>query len=205
VIVPTYNRTPTLTQRCLPSIRYQMVRDIEILVVGEGTETATENAMAIAQAYDPRLRFWNLPRPEYPADHQGAWWRSGVVAKNAALDWARGEWVSVLDDDDAYEPDNLAVLLHHAAETGADFVYGMSMTYKDGRPTGQTYGEWPPREGGFCTGAFLYRRELDYRYDWNAPDRGRPSEGDLWERMLADGVRFAFLPRIVHQYHRNFP
>lgn len=204
VIVPTYNRTELLLSRCLPSVFAQTVQDFEVLVVGDGTEQATVDAMA--EFPDDRLWFWNLDHPEYPEDEEERWWVIGLEALNFGLDRARGEWIAVLADDDEWTPDHHAVLLAKAARTGADHVYGRSDTYKDGRKTEQLYGEWPPNgPGHFCNGANLYRASLGYRYALDCADRRRPGDQDLWERMVADGVRFAFTPTVVHHYHRNYP
>jgi glycosyltransferase involved in cell wall biosynthesis len=198
VIIPTYNRTRLLVERCLPSVFAQTVQDQEILVVGDGTEQATVDAMA-----DLPVRFWNLPHYEYPANPLDRWGLLGLAALNFGLDQARGEWIAVLADDDEWTPDHHEVLL--SASEDVDHVYGISDTYKEGQPTGQLYGAWPPGPGQFCNGANLYRASLGYRYDLGCRSRGRNGDEDLWLRMMADGVRFRFVPQIVHHYHRNYP
>lgn len=205
VIVPTYNRTRLLLERALPSLFCQTLQDFEVLVVGDGTEPETVAAMDAWASCSPRLRFWNLPHDRYPSDFKRRWMQIGVTAMNFGLGHVRGEWVSVLNDDDALEPDCFAQLVAFADKTGVDFVYGKSQTFKDGHLVDQLYGEWPPKDGALCQGAYLYRANLGYRYDRTAADRDVPADADLWQRMVADGVRFAFLDRVVHRYHRNYP
>lgn len=204
VIIPTYNRTKLLMTRAIPSLLAQTNRDWECLVVGDGTEQDTVTEMESLISMDRRFRFWNLPHDDYP-EGQAAWGLYGLTALNFGLDHARGDWISVLNDDDEYMPDNFGFLLGEAAGTGADFVYGQSMTYKDGRPTGQLYGKWPPGDGSVTQGAYLYRRSLEYRYRRDCYDRGRNGDADMWIRMLEGGVIFGFCPRIIHRYHRNYP
>lgn len=205
VIIPTYDRADLLMDRAIPSVMAQTVTDWECLVVGDGTEQATVDAMADLCALDDRFRFWNLPHDTYPEDYAEAWGLFGLTALNHGLDHATGEWIAVLGDDDEFTPDHHEVLLHAAERTGAQHVYGISNTYKDGRYTGQDYGDYPPRDGAFCNGANLYLASLGYRYDLNCGSRGRTGDADLWLRMAEGGVTFHFEPRVVHKYHRHWP
>jgi glycosyltransferase involved in cell wall biosynthesis len=203
-IVPTYNRTRLLMDRCLPSIFAQTVPSHEVLVIGDGTESAT--ARAIRRLNHPAVRFWNLPHADYPEDHRTRWGVIGLPSLNFGLGQATGEWIAVLADDDEWLPEHNEILLGEAERSGADHVYGISQTFKDGRMTGQVYGRWPPSaDGAFCNGANLYRSALPYRYDMDCGSRGRTGDHDLWLRMLDDGVRFSFVSRVVHRYFRNFP
>jgi glycosyltransferase involved in cell wall biosynthesis len=201
VIIPTYQRYGLLTKRALPSVFAQTVSDQEILVIGDGTDGWTVRAMR----REPRVRFWNLPHQQYPDDPEERWGLLGLDALNFGLDHAMGEWIAVLGDDDEWLPDHHEVLLRCAEETGADHVYGMSETWKDGKLTDQVYGVWPPGASQFCDGANLWRRSLGYRYDRQCWDRKLPEDGDMWERQVTDGVKFGFVPEVVHKYHRHYP
>jgi len=203
VIIPTYNRPSLLMDRAIPSLLQQTNPYWECLVVGDGTDEDTIAAMQSMCVQDDRFRFWNLAHDMYPDGM--AWGLYGLTALNFGLDWARGEWISVLNDDDEYTPDNFDVLLSEARRTGAEFVYGMSDTLKDGRVTGQLYGAYPPGDGNVTQGAYLYKRNLDYRYRHDCYSRGRNGDADMWIRMRDDGVNFAFIPKIVHHYHRGWP
>ena len=205
VIIPTHDRPQLLMGRAIPSVYAQTVTDWELLVVGDGTDRETCAAMADLASRDARVRFWDLPRQQYPSDPVARWRVLGLEALNHGLDSASGEWVAVLGDDDEFAPDHHEALLAVAAETGADHAYGMSDTLKGGVATGQVYGAWPPGPGQLCDGAALWRRSLGYRYDPGCQARGLPEDADLWARMAADGVRSCFVPRIVHHYHRNWP
>lgn len=204
IIIPTYNRTRLLMDRAIPSVLAQTDPDWECLVVGDGTEVATGIEMRDLMRNDARFRFWNLAHDEYPDDPVQAWGLYGLTALNFGLDWANGEWISVLNDDDEFTPEHNAYLLA-CAHPETDFVYGMSDTYKHGQPTGQLYGKYPPGDGSVTQGSYLYRRSLEYRYRHDCYERGRNGDADMWIRMREGGVRFSFVPRIVHHYHRNYP
>lgn len=206
VIVPTYRRARLLVERAIPSLLAQTYTDWELLIVGDGTDDATRDAL---DAYDDLHRrdnhfsYWNLAHDAYP-DGQQAWGLYGLTALNFGLDWASGDWISVLNDDDEYTPDNFETLLS-CVDDDVDFIYGMSDTWKHGYPTGQLYGQFPPGDGSITQGSYLYRRSLEYRYRKDCYRRGVNGDADMWIRMRDDGVRFRFIPRIVHHYHRGWP
>jgi glycosyltransferase involved in cell wall biosynthesis len=205
VIIPTYNRPSLLMDRAIPSLIAQANPDWECLVVGDGTDEDTIAAMQSLCVQDDRFRFWNLAHDVYSPDHSLAWGLHGLTALNFGLDWARGEWISVLNDDDEYMPLNHETLLREAEKTGADFIYGMSDTWKNGERIEQLYGREPPGDGNVTQGAYIYRRSLEYRYRHDCYIRGRNGDADMWIRMREGGVRFSFLPTIIHHYHRNYP
>jgi glycosyltransferase involved in cell wall biosynthesis len=196
VIVPTYNRTDLLMGRCLPSVVAQTVDDWECHVVGDGTEQATMDAMAHLCAADRRFRFTNLPHYTYPDDPRQRWGTLGLAALNFGLDYAQGDWIAVLADDDEWTPDHHEVLLRAQADSGADHVYGMALG-----ADGQVWGAWPPGDGQFTNGANLYRASLPYRYNVRSMrETGVTGDADMWLRMLAGGVAFHFEPAFVHHY-----
>jgi len=205
VIIPTYNRADLLVKRAIRSLLEQSYVDWECLVVGDGTDEQTVEMMDPICAKDKRIRFWNLAHDIYPAEHEKAWGLHGLTALNFGLDWARGDWISVLNDDDEYTPDNFEVLLAESELTDAKFIYGQSDTWKNGQRTAQIYGSYPPGDGSITQGSYIYRRSLEYRYRHDCYDRGRNGDADMWLRMWDDGVRFAFIKTVIHHYHRNYP
>ena len=86
------------------SVLAQSLADLEVLVVNDGSTDATRDvALALAQA-DPRVRLLDQPAN-----------RGVSAARNAGLDAARGEWVALLDADDAYLPQRLERLIAEGA------------------------------------------------------------------------------------------
>lgn len=111
-IVAVYN-TQEFLPRCLDSLLNQTCRDIEIVVVNDGS---TDDSAAIIAAYarkDARVRAIAKPN-------------GGISsARNAGIDIARGEIVDFVDSDDYVEP-NLAEFLvdTFAAEDPEIVVFG---------------------------------------------------------------------------------
>lgn len=101
VVIPTRNR-PELVLRAVESVAAQSYGNLEIIVVIDGPDTATESALA--SFGDPRLRVLALPES-----------RGGSDARNAGIAASKGEWVAFLDDDDEWLPEKLARQLRHPA------------------------------------------------------------------------------------------
>lgn len=196
-------------ERSIPSVYAQTDPDWELLVVGDGTDQETVDAMADLCARDGRVRFWNLPRTVYPeTDHYWDKWAIlGIDAMNWGLDHARGEYVSPMDDDDEMLPSHNEVLLRALVENDVDFSYGISKTFKGDPPrfTGQLYGDYPVRDAAFVPGANIYKASLPFRYDKECVTRARTRDSDMWQRMVDGGVTFHFEREAVHHYYRNWP
>lgn len=110
VIMPVYNAAPFL-ERAVRSALAQSFTPIEIIMVDDASTDAT---LAVAQGLAERhanVKVISLPENGGPS-----------VARNAAMAAAGGEWLAVLDADDAFMPDHLAGL--HAIAVGhrADIV-----------------------------------------------------------------------------------
>lgn len=94
VIIPTYNRAPTL-KRAIQSVLAQTYADFELLVVDDGSTDQTEDL--VRRIGDPRIRFIAQPR------------NMGVAAaRNRGLAESRGALIAFLDSDDLWAPRKLA-------------------------------------------------------------------------------------------------
>src|SRR4029078_3489262 len=88
VIIPVFNR-PELLVKSLRSVASQTVRDLEILVVDDGS--TIDIRPSLSRLDDPRIRLL-----QHPA-------RRGVSsARNTGMDAARGQYVAFLHSDDCW-------------------------------------------------------------------------------------------------------
>ncbi len=110
VIVATYNAAAFIGD-ALDSVLRQTLADLEVIVVDDASTDATRTVLAARAAADPRLRLVALTENGGPGR-----------ARNAGLARARGEWIAVLDADDAFAPDRLTRLLALARVERADLV-----------------------------------------------------------------------------------
>lgn len=109
VIVPVYNVEPYLRQ-CLDSIISQTYRNIEIIVIDDGS---TDGCPQICDEYrerDGRVVIFHTEN------------RGLSAARNLGIDKARGEWIMFVDSDDWVEPDYCRLPYEAAVEHDADLV-----------------------------------------------------------------------------------
>lgn len=100
VVIPTHLR-PKLVAQAVRSALAQTLRSLEVVVVIDGAARPTSQALAVID--DERLRVVASPT------------RLGNGgARNVGIDSARGRWVALLDDDDLWEPEKLALQLRAA-------------------------------------------------------------------------------------------
>jgi glycosyltransferase involved in cell wall biosynthesis len=110
VIVPAYNAEATLAET-VASAQHQSLADIEILVVDDAS---TDGTLALAYRLgesDARVKVIAAGSNRGPA-----------AARNLGLDAASGDWIALLDADDAFEPGRLARLVGLARDCGADLL-----------------------------------------------------------------------------------
>jgi succinoglycan biosynthesis protein ExoO len=110
VVIPAYN-VAGFIGRAIASVQAQAVGDWEIIVVDDASADGTADIVRAMAAVDPRIRLLRQDRNRGPS-----------AARNRAIAAAAGDWIAVLDADDAWRPERLARLLATAAETGADFI-----------------------------------------------------------------------------------
>ncbi|MEQ8357017.1 MAG: glycosyltransferase family 2 protein [Kiloniellaceae bacterium] len=110
VIIPAFDAEAYLEQS-VASVLGQSLVDIEILIVDDASRDGTlVVARRLAKA-DSRVRVIAAERNLGPAG-----------ARNLGLDSATGDWVALLDADDAFEPERLARLLGAARDCGGDLL-----------------------------------------------------------------------------------
>ena len=174
--------------------------NLEIVVVGD---TAPAEAQAALEAIgDERIRYRNLGlRGPYPEDPERRWYVAGVPAINEAAQLARGSWIAPLDDDDAFTPDHIELLVAAAREHHSEVAYGrFTMSYPD-EPTFEN-GVYPPVHGGFTWQSAIYHSGLRF-FEMELGDAwfDRPGDWSLCRRMLVAGVTFTMIDDVVaHLY-----
>jgi glycosyltransferase involved in cell wall biosynthesis len=89
VIIPAYNAASCITE-CLESVLVQTHRDLEVIVVDDGSTDATGDLANAVR--DPRIQVLRQTN------------RGAAAARNAGLSRCRGDYVQYLDADDLLSP-----------------------------------------------------------------------------------------------------
>lgn len=107
IIVPVYNAEKYLPH-CIESIQNQSYRNLEIILVDDGSRDSSPELCDSYAANDSRIT----------VIHQ----ENGGIAKaqNTGLDAAHGEYIAFADNDDILDRRNIELLLHALTSTGAD-------------------------------------------------------------------------------------
>lgn len=87
VIIPTYNRA-NLIKRAISSVARQTFKDLEIIVIDDGSEDDTDKI--VQNIADSRIRYKKI-------DHSGV-----SRARNEGIKSSRGRWIAFIDSDDEW-------------------------------------------------------------------------------------------------------
>lgn len=105
VIVPVYNVKPYLRE-CFDSICRQSYRNIEIILVDDGSTDGSGELCDVLAASDDRTTVLHKEN-------------GGLSdARNAGLRIAQGDWISFVDSDDYISPVFIEVLFNACRDTG---------------------------------------------------------------------------------------
>lgn len=87
VVVPAYNSEDTIS-RCVNSILNQTYKDIQLIIVDDGSKDGTKKTIEELKKHDSRIELISIPN-------------SGVSrARNIGIEKARGEYITFVDSDD---------------------------------------------------------------------------------------------------------
>lgn len=109
VVIPVYNTAPYL-RTCLNSVCEQSYTDLQIILVDDGSKDKSGEICDEFREKDDRVLVIHQ-------ENQGV-----SAARNHALQFVKGEWVSFIDSDDWLEKDMYESLLSLASRTNADIA-----------------------------------------------------------------------------------
>jgi CDP-glycerol glycerophosphotransferase len=175
-VVAVYNVEPYL-EECLRSIAAQTVRDLQVVVVDDGS---TDGSSAIARRFaasDPRFEVVR-------EDNAGL-----GAARNAGLAAARGDFLAFVDGDDRLPPDAYARLLGSLERSGSDFATGNVRRFNG-------EGTWP---AAFVAKTFMRTRRRTHvtRFRWLLADR--VAWNKLWRRTFWERHALRFPEGVLHE------
>lgn len=198
--IDTYDRIDVLIERTIPLLLEQSHEDVEVIVVGDGSDP--RDFARLSSVADPRLRTLLLPdRTEYPKDPLERWMVAGSRKRNVGAGLASGGWLLWMSDDDVIMPTGLEKLLQVAtADPELDAVSGGYLAHTRPptvvTPSTATFHPFPV--SGMPA---LLVRSFTRAFRWNGmshlKDWDRPSDYDLVVRMHHAGIRFGATDEVV--------
>lgn len=109
VVVPVYN-VSKYVEKCILSITGQSYRDLQIVVVDDGSTDDSGQIVERLSGEDTRIQVIHREN-------------GGLSqARNTGIEAAKGEYLCFVDSDDCLESDYVEKLLKQALKTGADLV-----------------------------------------------------------------------------------
>lgn len=203
ISVPVYNTEKYLRQ-CLESLVNQTLRDIEIIIVNDGSTDSSESICREYAEKDSRIKL-------ICKENGGL-----ASARQAALEVSTGQYFCVCDADDWVEPDIYEKLYAKAVETDADIVMcDYWSEYTDSQQT-ETYGKNPELQGDLLDDALngnfppqlwtkMIKRNLFNRLSlsWD-PDVNLGEDFLLMLKILINNVKIAYQPLPLYHYRRDF-
>jgi GT2 family glycosyltransferase len=196
VITPVYNTDPAVLHQMIQSVRDQWYPHWELCLVDDAsTSSATRKALHRESAFDPRLRAMRR-------DVNGGISR----ASNDALAMARGEFVALLDHDDALDPTALfevVRLLNRCPDL--DFIYSDEEKIDEhGVRTAPAHKpSYAPdllSAGNYMCHLSVYRREVVEAVGSFRSDYDGGQDLDLVLRVVEHTDRIAHIPRPLYAW-----
>ena len=194
VVVPTYNHVDTLAE-AIESILAQSRSPDEILVVDDGS---TDGTKRLVRGFGRRVRYLYQ-------DNRGL-----SAARNTGIQASTADWVCFLDADDLWEPNKLKLQVEFIRTI--DAAIGCVYTrYVIQAPSFRTLSPIPPNKGALTLPNLLRRNWIgvltvaarrDLLLDLGGFDEDlyATQDWDLWLRMAAIDVQFAYLPQPLAIY-----
>jgi glycosyltransferase involved in cell wall biosynthesis len=196
VVIPVYN-VAAYVEEAIASIQKQTVRDIEIIVVDDGSTDQTLHLIQSIAQQDPRVRILKMPE-------RGG--HGSARARNFGLAACRASYVAIMDGDDSSTADRLEKLLGFLETHPEISLVGSAIRTMDelGRLFGKVY-EAAPNQAAIlrtihlnipCL-VWLARKEL---YDHLEGYRIMPTgeDHDFLLRAISAGFRLHNLPEPLY-------
>ena len=199
LILPVYNVADYIDQ-CLESVVSQTYRNLEILLINDGSTDGSAEKCRQWAARDPRIVFIDK-------ENEGV-----AKTRNLGIDLAEGEAIGFVDPDDWLEPDYTEKLFNCMQETGAEYVecdlwrYNNRNGTKIYRSCGSRMGvpytlEEHMKYGPTATYKALSRKSLWDRHHIRMPSVSFESPA-VYALILALADGTAYVPEALYWYRR---
>lgn len=197
VIIPAYNVAEYINET-LDSVKAQKFRDIEIIIVNDGSPDSVSLERSIRQH---QADIVYIKQPNLGAG----------AARNTAIRHSRGEVIAFLDGDDVWLPEFLTSQVAFLGK-GYDMVYCDAQQFGMRSALRRTFMEMAPSEGEVTAASLLDFRcnvitsgtvalkSAVYAAGLFEQERARAHDFHLWVRMAKNGAKIGYQDRVLLKY-----
>ena len=148
---PIYNTEKKLFENCINSVVTQDYKNLEIIIVNDGSNPETSDLCRNIAKKDERITLLEQPN-------------SGVsTARNNGIERASGDYIAFLDSDDTFSPGFFSAIEKYKTEEDI-LIYGMCLVYPNKRvsklPKERTLTTENKEE--ICCGILMHNNEIEH-------------------------------------------
>jgi glycosyltransferase involved in cell wall biosynthesis len=203
-VIPTRNR-PHLVLRAVKSALTQTYGEMEVIVVIDGPDAATEEVLRGVS--DPRLKVIALDQPV-----------GAARARNVAVESAQGDWIAFLDDDDEWLPEKTQLQMERVRSSAFQYpiacsqVVARSSRYEvvwprkaPSEPLSEyllARNSWSYGEGLLATIVLLAPKDLLESHPFRADLRRHQDWDWILRAAKVRGAGIEFVPRPLAIWHQ---
>ena len=202
VIIPVYNVREYL-ERCVASVVGQTYREIEIILVDDGSTDGSQNICDRWQGQDSRIIVIHK--------------KNGGLsdARNVALKYVKGEFIYYLDSDDYIDNNTIQLLLDEQKRTDADIIISnFYYTYSDHEDIANSFYKEKTILNNYDSMKALVSGKLE-TFAWGKLIRtniakkhlfpkGKKFEDHYWTHyVFGESSRIVFIPNPVVHYRQR--
>jgi glycosyltransferase involved in cell wall biosynthesis len=198
VVIPAFNVSEYIAET-LDSALGQRFREHEIIVVNDGSTDRRELEIAMGNRIEEII---------YICQHNAG----AGIARNVAIEHARGEIIAFLDGDDIWLPDFLASQYIFLQRHQYDMVYCDAVLFGLRYPYRQTFMETAPSAGeatfdalldlrcNVITSGTMARKQTIVDAGLFETERVRAHDFHLWLRMAKNGAKIGYQKKQLAKY-----
>lgn len=197
VVMPACN-CEKFIEEAVRSVLNQTVRDLELIVVDDGSTDATKTVVEKLAGEDPRVRL------VVNEENMGV-----AKSRNHGLDLCCGTYTALLDSDDYWNEDFLEKMIGCAEQTRADIVYcSYELVDENGKkvcndfmvPEQASY-EYSLIRSVITCSTVLLTKDMVKRYRF--PYDVYHEDIALWFRMLKEGAKACGVTQVLAAYRQR--
>ena len=147
VIIPAYN-AETCIRRCLESVLTQTYREMDVIIINDGSTDGTDSIVREYADKDTRIRY-------FVQENSGT-----AATRERGINTATGKYIQFLDADDTFrDRDTICRLVMAAEENDADMVLSPFIRRDEANPDKDRLSEIPDKEKMSGTDCLKYMLE----------------------------------------------